>query len=234
MPGKVIVYGGRGGLGVVVVSTFRQAGYEVLSVDIVANTEAEHNVLVSLDTTWPGQEEQVCRGVEAALAGSKVEAVINVAGGWAGGNTADAEWVKNADLMWKQSVWSSAISATLASKFLVTGGLLVLPGAQPATGATPGMMGYGMAKAAVHQLVASLAAPGSGLPEESCVAAILPVTLDTPMNRKFMPGADTSTWTPLAEVGRLLLAWTEGRERFQSGSLVSLVTRGGRTRTERC
>ena len=29
MPGKVIVYGGRGGLGVVVVSTFRQAGYEV-------------------------------------------------------------------------------------------------------------------------------------------------------------------------------------------------------------
>ena len=71
MPGKVIVYGGRGGLGVVVVSTFRQAGYEVLSVDIVANTEAEHNVLVSLDTTWPGQEEQVCRGVEAALAVSQ-------------------------------------------------------------------------------------------------------------------------------------------------------------------
>ena len=107
-------------------------------------------------------------------------------------------------------VWSSAISATLASKFLVPGGLLVLPGAKPATGGTPGMMGYGMAKvgdgddydcsdnveddddqAAVHQLVASLAAPGSGLPEASCVAAILPVTLDTPMNRKFMPGADT-------------------------------------------
>ena len=43
-------------------------------------------------------------------------------------------------------VWSSAISATLASKFLVPGGLLVLPGAKPATGGTPGMMGYGMAK----------------------------------------------------------------------------------------
>ena len=43
-----------------------------------------------------------------------------------------------------------------------------------------------------------------------------------------------STWTPLAEVGRLLLAWTQGRERFQSGSLVSLVTSGGQTRTERC
>ena len=48
-------------------------------------------------------------------------------------------------------------------------------------------------------MVASLAAPGSGLPEESCVAAILPVTLDTPMNRKWMAKADQTTWTPLGQ-----------------------------------
>jgi hypothetical protein len=36
------------------------------------------------------------------------------------------------------------------------------------------MIGYGMAKAAVHQLVKSLAAPGSGLPENSKAVAILP------------------------------------------------------------
>ena len=125
------------------------------------------------------------------LQGDKVDAVINVAGGWAGGNAADADWIKNADLMWKQSVWSSSISGSLAAKYLRDGGLLVLPGAKPATGGTPGMMGYGMAKAAVHQLVKSLAASGSGLPDTCCVVGILPVTLDTPMNRKFMPGADT-------------------------------------------
>ena len=38
----------------------------------------------------------------------------------------------------------------------------------------PGMIGYGMAKAAVHQLVASLSDAKSGLPDGSCVAAILP------------------------------------------------------------
>ena len=54
--------------------------------------------------------------------------------------------------MWKQSVWSSAISASLASAHLTEGGLLVLPGARPAAGGTPGMIGYGMAKAAVHQV----------------------------------------------------------------------------------
>ena len=61
--------------------------------------------------------------------------------------------VKNADLMWKQSVWSSLITARLAAKFLAEDSLVVLPGAQPAqAGGTPGMIGYGMAKAAVHQL----------------------------------------------------------------------------------
>lgn len=64
------------------------------------------------------------------------------------------------------------------------------------------MIGYGMAKAAVHQLTSSLAAKNSGLPEDSLVVAILPVTLDTPMNRKWMPNADTSTWTPLDFVSK--------------------------------
>ena len=60
-----------------------------------------------------------------------------------------------------------------------------------------GMIGYGMAKAAVHQLVASLAKEGGGLPKDATVAAILPITLNTFMNRKYMPDADQTTWTPL-------------------------------------
>jgi len=234
MPGKVIVYGGKGGLGIVVVDTFKAAGYWVLSVDLAENPAADSNLLVSLNANWTEQEAQVCQGVDAALGGDKVEAVINVAGGWAGGNAGDADWIKNADLMWKQSVWSSTISGTLAAKFLSENGLLVLPGAKPATGGTPGMIGYGMAKAAVHQLVKSLASSGSGLPTNSCVLGLLPITLDTPMNRKFMPGADTSTWTPLSEVGKIMLNWTKGEQRFQSGSLVALVTTGGVTRLEAC
>ena len=67
MPGKVLVYGGKGGLGHVVVETFKKLGYWVLSVDIVEQTSADHNVLVSLEETWTGQESQVTEGVGAAL-----------------------------------------------------------------------------------------------------------------------------------------------------------------------
>merc|ERR1711936_55317 len=98
---------------------------------------------------------------------------------------------------------------------------------QPCLGGTPGMMGYGMAKAAVHQLVKSLACPGSGLPSDACALGLLPVTLDTPMNRKFMPDADQSTWTPLEEVARIMVAWSRGKERMTSGSLVTLNTKNG-------
>ncbi len=45
-----------------------------------------------------------------------------------------------------QSVWTSVISASVASKHLKEGGLLQLTGAKAALGGTGFMIGYGMAK----------------------------------------------------------------------------------------
>lgn len=55
------------------------------------------------------------------------------------------------------------------------------------------MLGYGMAKAAIHQLTKSLAAKKSGMPDESIVVALLPTMLDTAQNRKWMPKANTDS-----------------------------------------
>lgn len=140
-----------------------------------------------------------------------------------------ADLAKNSDLMWRQSVWSSSISAALAAQHLKAGGLLALTGAKPALEGTPGMIGYGMAKAAVHQLTRSLAGEKSGLPEDSLVVSILPVTLDTPMNRKWMPKADFGSWTSLTEVAELFGKWTLGQERPKNGSLLQLITKEGVT-----
>jgi len=227
--GRVLVYGGCGGLGRQIVDHLRSEGFWVLSVDIAENKSADASVQVSLSDGWLDQEKNVLRMVGEALKGNKLDGILNVAGGWAGGNAKDQDWVKNAELMWKQSVWSSTIAGTIAAHHLKDGGLLVLPGAKPATGGTPGMIGYGMAKAAVHQLVKSLGSSGSGLPTGSCVLGILPVTLDTPMNRKFMPDADKSAWTPLSEVAAILTKWIQNRERPSSGSLVAMLTEKGTT-----
>uniref|UniRef100_A0A1W7RAM1 Dihydropteridine reductase n=1 Tax=Hadrurus spadix TaxID=141984 RepID=A0A1W7RAM1_9SCOR len=227
--GRVLIYGGRGALGSSCVAFFKSKNWWVGSVDLASNDEAHASMVIKSTDSWLDQENDVTSGVEAMLKGEKLDAIICVAGGWGGGNAGSKDLVKNADLMWKQSVWTSVLSAELAAKHLKKSGLLSLTGAKAALEGTPGMIGYGLAKAAVHQLVQSLAAPKSGLPTDALAVAILPVTLDTPLNRKFMPNADHSKWTPLEFVADLLFKWANGQERPSNGSLVQLVTNDGST-----
>ena len=105
----------------------------------------DENILVEGET-WQQQTDQVTAGVSQLLGEEKLDAVICVAGGWAGGSPASKDFVKNSEAMWRSSVWPASISASLAASHLKEGGLVVLPGAAPAVSGTPTMAGYGMAK----------------------------------------------------------------------------------------
>nr|VZH96366.1 unnamed protein product [Spirometra erinaceieuropaei] len=175
------------------------------------------------------QDAEVKKGVKEVLGDESVDAILCVAGGWAGGSCSTKSFIKNVDCVVRQSIWSSSIAASLSCSYLRPGGTLVLSGALSAIHPTPGMVAYGMAKAAVHHMTQSLAAKGSGMPPDAFVAAILPSTLDTPMNRKWMPDADHSKWTPLNDVAELCYDWMQGKDRPPSGSLVELKTEGGKT-----
>jgi len=226
--GKVLIYGGRGALGASCVSLFKLNNFWVGSIDLTENEHADLSIVIPKECDWEEQESHVIDKVGSVLNGSKLDAVICVAGGWIGGN-AQKDLSRNANLMWKQSVWTSSISAALSALYLKDGGLLALTGAKPALKGTPGMIGYGMAKAAVHQLTKSLAEEESGLPKDSLVVAILPITLDTQMNRKWMPNADFNSWTPLSYVSELFLSWTKNEKRPSNGSLLQLVTKDSNT-----
>ena len=87
------------------------------------------------------------------------------------------------------------------------------------------MIGYGAAKAYVHQMTKSLAGENSGLPAGVGVFATCPITIDTPMNRKWMAGADFGTWTTREFISDLFMQWMEADKRPENGSLVSMVTK---------
>ncbi|KAK8397077.1 hypothetical protein O3P69_005204 [Scylla paramamosain] len=228
--GKVIVYGGRGALGSVVVKHFKANNFWVGTIDLVKNEDADSSVVVAKEDNWATQTTTVIEGLKACLGDEKVDAIINVAGGWAGGNAASKDFQKSCETMWSQSVWSSTITAQAAALFLKEGGLVSLTGAEPALAGTAGMIGYGLAKAAVHQLTQSLGQENSGMPKGATAVAILPITLDTPMNRKWMSGADFSKWTTLEFVAELFHKWISGQEeRPTSGSLVKLITKDNKT-----
>ena len=193
---RVVVYGGSGALGRAVVDKFVANNWSTISVDLVANQKASAQVLVDSAASWETSSASVLAALEKELGGAKVDAVVNVAGGWAGGNIAASDIVASSELMWKQSVQSSIIAGQVASQHMAPNGLLVLTGAAPAVSGTSFMIGYGMAKAAVHQLVKSLAQEDSGFPQTGSVVGILPVTIDTEGNRAGMPDADFTAWTP--------------------------------------
>ncbi|KAK3564091.1 hypothetical protein QTP86_007551 [Hemibagrus guttatus] len=134
---RVLIYGGRGALGSTCVHHFKSKGWWVASIDIGTNEEADANVLAKICDSFCEHATQVSSDVARLLGDQKVDAIVCVAGGWAGGNCASKDVFKNSDLMWKQSVWTSTISTYLASHHLKPGGLLTLTGAKASLSGTP-------------------------------------------------------------------------------------------------
>ncbi|KAK7197118.1 quinonoid dihydropteridine reductase [Novymonas esmeraldas] len=225
---NVLLIGARGSLGRAATSAFAKRDWSVIAVDQVGAVEPGD----SCRAVDPASSiEQLQRAYLEAVAGLKLHAVINVAGGWAGGSVADASTAAAAELMLRQSLFSSVAAAHVFATHGERGGLLLFTGAAAAAaGPTPGMLGYGVAKAAVHALCQSVAADASLLPSAATVLTILPATLDTPGNRGAMPDADRSSWTPLDDVARRIVEWSSGEGRPASGSLVRVVTERAQTR----
>jgi len=221
----VLVYGGGGALGREIVQKFKNDKIYTISVDLTTNDEASQDIKIQGNSM-----DQDVQTIKTVLDDTKLDALICVAGGWAGGNIATESSLSAVDKMWKFNVQSAICASHVAALHLKEGGLLVLTGASAGLGGTPGMIGYGVAKAATHQLVSSLAAPDSKMPKNSTILAILPVTLDTPANRTAMPTADHSTWTPLKDVAEKLCGWVQHADRPPSGSLIELQTAKGETK----
>lgn len=218
-----------GNLGKAAVTAFNEAGWKTISADSRENSDASSNVKLTFNAT-----DDVA-SVLKAIGDDKVGAVINVAGGWVGGSIKSVEVIKQAQTAYSQSVDSSLAAANIAANAMSEGGLLVLTGALAATGATAGMIGYGLAKAAVHQLahsVADSAGKDGGLPAKSTVVTIAPVTLDTPQNRSGMPDANFDDWTPLDVLAKKLASWANGESRPTSGKIVAIKTKAKETSFE--
>jgi len=229
MAKNVLIYGGAGQLGKAVAEQFLRISstqWSVTSVDFANSIDGARSIILQ------GDVEQDITNVSETFKAEEAgfDAVICVAGGWAGGGVKSHGIFAGVDKMWKFNVQSAVASSHLAANFLRPGGLVVLTGAAAALGPTPGMVAYGITKAATHHLVSSLASPGSGLPEGSSVLAILPITLDTATNRQGMPDANFDDWTPLDVVGQLLVGWAQDPAgRPASGSLIKLITKDKNT-----
>jgi NAD(P)-dependent dehydrogenase (short-subunit alcohol dehydrogenase family) len=83
-------------------------------------------------------------------------------------------------------------------------GRIIAIGSRAAEDPGPSVGAYSASKAALVSLIRTVALENKDLGITANV--LLPGTMDTPANRKAMPGADTSKWVEPASVAALL-AW---------------------------
>eukprot|EP00931_Biecheleriopsis_adriatica_P076947 TRINITY_DN50602_c0_g1_i1.p1 TRINITY_DN50602_c0_g1~~TRINITY_DN50602_c0_g1_i1.p1 ORF type:complete len:241 (-),score=51.59 TRINITY_DN50602_c0_g1_i1:228-950(-) len=221
MARRALVLGAGGQLGRRVMDVFTARSWVAVGADIMpAGGRPTPFITLGSQTGPVEQSKHLLSELEAVVGTSKLDAVVNVAGGFAMGSASDTEMIAAAKAMIDSSVYSSLLAAHAASVALKPGGLLVLPGAAAALGPTSWSLPYGTAKAAVHHLVRSLAeAESAGLPAGVKTVGIAPQTLDTPQNREAMPDADHATWASLDEVAAQLEAWSSDSSSLASGKV---------------
>ena len=220
MSRRALVFGSNGALGKDVVAAFTKRGWGIFAVDISGSA-----CNLPFNAPVAEQQEMLLKATE----NQQFDAIVNVAGGWAGGNAADKDMAANAELMVKQSINSATISTYLGTQRGKEKLLLVHTGSAAALNPTSFMLGYGLAKAGVHHFIKSVASDPSLLPKGAAIIGILPNTLDTPGNRAGMPDADRSTWTPTDVTAEKIAEWAEGKNRPNSGDLIVLQTLNGQT-----
>jgi NAD(P)-dependent dehydrogenase (short-subunit alcohol dehydrogenase family) len=212
--GKVVVVaGGTGSLGRAVCLAFLEEGAHVVvtyrkqeefvALNDAANAKAARLEGQVVDVTDEVAVSRVIDGVVGQHA--RLDALVNAAGGYAGGvNLWEAE-TKVLDQMLALNLRSGYALARAAVRAMLKQGQgsIVNVAAKAAVDHFPGAGAYVASKAAAVALLDSLAAEvkGSGVR----VNSVLPSIIDTEANRKAMPNANFAKWPKPAEIARVIL-----------------------------
>jgi NAD(P)-dependent dehydrogenase (short-subunit alcohol dehydrogenase family) len=221
-----IVTGGTGGLGQTVVREFLTSGTVVAipvsgdtKVDSSSRFESETRILI---LTADLRNEAAVKGLIARVAQDLggVDYLVNLAGGYAGGNLLEDTSLEE---------WERMMDLNLTTAFLMTRGVLPLMksrhfgriiniSAMPALLPSTRRSAYAISKKGIAALteVTHEEVKGSGI----TVNAIAPSIIVTDANRKSMPNADLSLWVTPEEISRLIQYLCSPEARSISGNVL--------------
>ena len=225
MNGKVIVVtGALGALGKVVAASALKRGARVAGVDHAASHVAPTPNRIELGSVDLTDAAQASSAIDAAASHfGKLDALINIAGGFAFETVAEGE-----DKTWQRMYALNVATALNASRAALPHlassgtGRIVNIGAMGALQAGAGMGAYAASKAGVHRLTEALAAELKG---KITVNAVLPSTIDTSANRASMPKADFAKWVTPQELAEVILFLASDAASAVTGALIPVAGR---------
>src|SRR5246127_4806006 len=190
-----LVTGANGGLGIHVTQALLDAGFAVVG---LAPKIRQSDFKSPNFTALPAALDSLAAAKKAAetviARFGKIDVLAHLVGGFAGGqsvaDTDDTTFQRMLDMNLNSSF--HMLRAVLPAMRQAGSGRIIAIGSRAAE--SPGAMvgAYSASKAALVSLIRTVAIEN----KDAGITAniILPGTIDTPVNRKAMPGADTSTW----------------------------------------
>ena len=160
---------------------------------------------------------------QAASHFGRLDALINIAGGFAFETVADGE-PKTWQRMYALNVTTALNASRAAIPHLLNSAAarIVNVGAFGAIQAGAGMGAYAASKAGVHRLTEALAAEHKG---RITVNAVLPSIIDTAANRASMPKSDFSKWVAPQELAEVILFLASDAASAVTGALIPVTGR---------
>ena len=231
MRGKtVVVTGGFGALGRVVAEVAAARGASIAVLDHAAAPPeglAEHlgtdSLLIGgLDLSSPEAATKAMADVKAKF--GRLDALLNIAGGFQW-ETVEGGKGETWERMYALNLMTALNACRAALPYLIESGTgrIVNVGAQSALHAASGMGPYAASKSAVHRLTEALAQELKL--KDVTVNAVLPSTIDTPMNRREMPKADFARWVAPADLAAVMLFLASDEAKAVTGALIPVSGR---------
>ena len=222
----VIVTGAAGGLGRGVVPEILRQGARVWAV--LAPSEENPFRAAGIAAVPANLVERA--GAESAAgtvmeAEGRIDALIHLAGGFAGGRPAaetdDETWRHMLSLNLNTAV--NIIRATLPHMLAARHGRILAIGTRTAVEPVAGLSAYNASKAALVALIRTLALEVKNAGVTANI--LLPSVIDTPANRASNPGADYSKWVKPESIASLLAFLASGAAADISGAVIPVYGR---------
>jgi len=217
----VLITGAKGGLGSFVTQRFLATGATVVGTSrsiSPADFPEANFVALPVDFTKAAAVRNAVESVVSRF--GRLDVLVHVLGGFAGGQTVaetdDATWEQMCDLNLTSAFY--VLRAAIPHLRKSGKGRIIAIGSLTAMEPHAGLGAYVTFKAALTMLVRTVALENKDTGVTANV--ILPGTMDTPTNRKSMPGADFSKWVRPGDVADLALWLADDRAAHITGTAI--------------
>ncbi len=202
-----VVTGATGGLGPAVVARLGANDFEVVG---LGSREADLTKAADVEAAFKRIVQQHGR----------LDALVNVAGGFAGGQPVHETDVETWQRMLDLNLTATFLCCRAAIPHMLAGGFGRIVNVSSRTAVQPaaGLSAYGVSKAGVVTLTHTLAAELVGT--NVTANAVLPSVVDTAANRAAMPQADHSKWVTPEEIAAVIADLLSDRWGIVSGAAI--------------